>query len=85
MSQALGDHTENVLVITAHQPGRDGGKGLQGSTICASMGDWGMLWENWKGLESGTISNLEGQGWLLEEVTSDLRLKDIVLYQSCIL
>ena len=38
--------TQNVLFITAYQPGRDEGKGLQGSTVCASMGDWGMLWEN---------------------------------------
>lgn len=64
LSQALGNHTENVLVVTAHQLGRDGGKGLQSSTMSALMGDWGMLWENWKGLESGTISNLEYQGWL---------------------
>ena len=55
---------ENGLVVTAHQPGRDAGKGLQSCTMSASMGDWGMLWENWKGLESGTISNLECQGWL---------------------
>ena len=53
---------ENGLGVTAHQPGRDAGKGLQSCTMSASMGDWGMLWENWKGLESGTISNLECQG-----------------------
>lgn len=32
---------ENGLVVTAHQPGRDAGKGLQSCTMSASMGDWG--------------------------------------------